>query len=71
MEDMPYDRAQTTMRDFVMCAECRAEYENPLDHRFHAEPTACAQCRPRLSLTDARGRVVSWRITAPRAKLSA
>src|ERR1051326_8820913 len=31
IEDIPYDRAKTTMRDFVMCAPCRSEYENPLD----------------------------------------
>src|SRR5947209_954196 len=44
------------MRDFEMCDECRAEYENPLDRRFHAEPTACPVCGPRLSLTDSGGR---------------
>jgi hydrogenase maturation protein HypF len=44
------------MRDFIMCEDCRAEYENPADRRFHAEPTACAACGPRLFLTDARGR---------------
>ncbi len=43
------------MRAFEMCAACRAEYENPLDRRFHAEPVACSVCGPRLSLTDARG----------------
>jgi hydrogenase maturation protein HypF len=53
IEDIPYDREKTTMRDFEMCDECRAEYENPLDRRFHAEATACAACGPRLSLTDA------------------
>lgn len=53
IEGIPYDRAQTTMRDFEMCAACRAEYENPLDRRFHAEPTACPQCGPQLKLTDA------------------
>ncbi len=58
IEDIPYDRAQTTMRDFAMCAACRAEYENPLDRRFHAEPIACSLCGPRLSLTDAYGRAV-------------
>ncbi len=58
IEGIPYDRAQTTMRDFAMCAACRAEYENPLDRRFHAEPTACAVCGPRLSLTAAHGREV-------------
>ena len=33
-----------------MCPSCRAEYENPLDRRFHAEPNACANCGPLLSL---------------------
>ncbi len=58
IEDIPYDRALTTMRDFAMCAACRREYENPLDRRFHAEPTACPECGPRLSLTNANGREV-------------
>lgn len=31
-----------------MCPRCRAEYDNPLDRRFHAQPTACAVCGPRL-----------------------
>lgn len=55
IEDVPYDRAQTTMREFPMCQACRAEYENPTDRRFHAEPVACANCGPHLYLTDARG----------------
>ena len=50
IEDVPYDRANTTMREFEMCLSCRAEYENPLDRRFHAEPNACATCGPLLSL---------------------
>jgi hydrogenase maturation protein HypF len=43
------------MRDFEMCAACLAEYRNPLDRRFHAEPTACPRCGPRLNLLDASG----------------
>ncbi len=50
IENVPYDRAQTTMRDFEMCENCRDEYENPLDRRFHAEPTACADCGPKVFL---------------------
>ena len=38
-----------------MCAACRAEYENPADRRFHAEPNACPACGPQLTLWDARG----------------
>jgi hydrogenase maturation protein HypF len=55
IEGIPYDRRQTTMRDFEMCKACRAEYENPLDRRFHAEPTACSRCGPQLSLRDTHG----------------
>ena len=28
---------------------CRAEYEDPEDRRFHAEPIACPDCGPQLS----------------------
>jgi hydrogenase maturation protein HypF len=49
IEDLPYDRARTSMRDFPLCAACRREYRDPADRRFHAEPVACAVCGPRLS----------------------
>lgn len=52
IEGVPYDRHQTTMREFAMCAACREEYEDPLDRRFHAEPIACHDCGPRLTLFD-------------------
>jgi hydrogenase maturation protein HypF len=48
--DVPYDRAATTMADFVMCERCRAEYEDPGDRRFHAQPNACPQCGPHARL---------------------
>ncbi|OWY06873.1 carbamoyltransferase HypF [Thioclava sp. IC9] len=47
---LPYDRAQTTMAPFEMCSACRAEYENPADRRFHAQPIACPDCGPRVWL---------------------
>jgi hydrogenase maturation protein HypF len=31
------------------------EYENPADRRFHAQPTCCPRCGPRLALWDAAG----------------
>ncbi len=45
---LPYDRAQTSMAGFAMCPACRAEYEDPGDRRFHAQPIACPNCGPRL-----------------------
>ncbi len=43
---LPYDRPQTTMREWPMCAQCRDEYEDPFDRRFHAQPVACPKCGP-------------------------
>jgi hydrogenase maturation protein HypF len=53
IQDIPYDRANTTMAPFHMCTLCRAEYENPADRRFHAQPNACAACGPSLVLAQA------------------
>ena len=58
IEDIPYDRARTSMRRFEMCQACRAEYDNPVDRRFHAEPNACADCGPRIALRNASGAVL-------------
>ena len=49
VRDIPYDRANTSMAEFVQCPPCQHEYENPLDRRFHAQPNACAVCGPSLS----------------------
>jgi len=54
---LPYDRARTTMQQFIMCPLCRAEYENPSDRRFHAQPNACPACGPHLELWDPQGTV--------------
>ena len=53
IEELPYDRAQTTMRAFPLCPACEADYRDPANRRFHAEPVACAVCGPSLS----------WRVT--------
>jgi hydrogenase maturation protein HypF len=46
---LPYDRPNTSMDAFPLCAACLAEYRDPADRRFHAEPVACPVCGPRLS----------------------
>ncbi len=50
IKDLPYDRPNTSMRDFPLCPACHQEYSNPLDRRFHAQPLACSDCGPELSL---------------------
>lgn len=52
---IPYDRPQTSMAKFPMCAACRAEYDDPLNRRFHAQPNACWVCGPRVWLVGADG----------------
>jgi hydrogenase maturation protein HypF len=38
-----------------MCKDCQTEYEDPANRRFHAQPTACEKCGPRLRFLDAKG----------------
>ncbi len=55
VRDVPYDRANTTMAGFLMCADCAGEYHDPADRRFHAQPVCCAACGPRLGFTGPGG----------------
>ena len=52
----PYDRPLTTMACFPMCEQCLREYEDPADRRFHAQPNACPDCGPSLTLFHRRRR---------------
>jgi len=49
IDELPYDRARTSMREFPLCPACEAEYRDPANRRFHAEPVACPDCGPQLS----------------------
>ncbi len=53
IEDLPYDRARTSMRAFPLCPACEREYRDPADRRFHAEPVACPACGPSLAYRPA------------------
>ena len=59
IESLPYDRPNTSMKNFQMCDKCREEYENPGDRRFHAQPVACPDCGPQIELWDAEGNVIA------------
>ncbi len=64
--DIPYDRPNTTMREFVLCPACREEYENPANRRFHAQPNACPVCGPKLdgTIADTAAALVKGEIVA-------
>jgi hydrogenase maturation protein HypF len=59
IEQLPYDRARTSMTRFSMCPQCRLEYENPADRRFHAQPIACPKCGPHLELLHSTGKYIT------------
>ncbi|RMF30802.1 MAG: carbamoyltransferase HypF, partial [Candidatus Nitrosothermus koennekii] len=55
LEDLPYDRNNTSMKEFKLCKECRCEYEDISNRRFHAETIACTNCGPKVYLKDKNG----------------
>ena len=50
IENLPYDRASTSMKVFGMCSKCSMEYNDVTDRRFHAQPVACNNCGPLYTL---------------------
>ena len=51
INNLPYDRPQTTMKQFEMCPACTKEYIDPMDRRYHAQPVSCYDCGPELKFT--------------------
>ena len=47
---LPYDRPNTTMKAWPLDAYCDAEYHDPANRRFHAQPVACPDCGPHHQL---------------------
>jgi len=50
VNDLPYDRKNTSMQFFKMCEKCEQEYNNPEDKRYHAQPIGCWDCGPQMQL---------------------
>jgi hydrogenase maturation protein HypF len=55
IERLPYDRENTTMREFPLCGFCQSEYADPSNRRFHAQTVACPPCGPKAYLTNNQG----------------
>lgn len=71
IQALPYDRPNTSMNVFQMCDRCRAEYENPLDRRFHAQPIACPDCGSYLEWWDHGGKSLVSHEAAVQAAIQA
>lgn len=61
IDKLPYDRENTTMREFRTCDFCEKEYGDPTNRRFHAQTIACPKCGPKAWLTDKQGNLVEIR----------
>ncbi|HWS17467.1 MAG TPA: acylphosphatase, partial [Candidatus Elarobacter sp.] len=49
---LPYDRPNTTMKQWPLDVYCATEYHDPANRRFHAQPVACASCGPGYYLRE-------------------
>jgi hydrogenase maturation protein HypF len=58
IKQLPYDRENTTMREFPICGYCQREYADPLNRRFHAQTVACPTCGPKAYLTTRDGTLI-------------
>jgi hydrogenase maturation protein HypF len=52
IEKLPYDRPNTTMKNFKMCAVCQEEYNNPLERRHFSQTNSCPECAVHLQLFE-------------------
>lgn len=59
IDKLPYDRENTTMRNFPLCNFCQKEYTDPLNRRFHAQTVACPECGPKAYLTTSKGKLIA------------
>ena len=58
MGSLPYDRGNTSMSAFAMCADCSKEYHSAADRRFHHQTICCQRCGPAYSLYDRQGNAI-------------
>ncbi|MEM1001073.1 MAG: carbamoyltransferase HypF [Bacteroidota bacterium] len=56
--NFPFERANTSLKQFQMCGSCQEEYENPADRRFHSQTNSCSDCGILLEIVDNKGNIV-------------
>ena len=55
LESLPYDRANTSMKDFPMCPDCEKEFSDPDNRRLHHQTICCPVCGPAYRLVNING----------------
>ena len=59
MHKVPYDRYNTSMNNFGLCAYCESEYNDIDNRRYHAQPVCCEYCGPKLLAYSANGELLN------------
>ncbi len=54
----PFERSNTTLKNFEMCLACKEEYEDPANRRFHSQTNTCPECGIDLVLEQVDGGIV-------------
>ncbi|MEL7120882.1 MAG: carbamoyltransferase HypF [Bacteroidota bacterium] len=44
IDNLPYDRHNTTMHTFTQCPTCQSEYDEPTDRRYFSQTNSCMDC---------------------------
>lgn len=64
IKTVPYDRFNTSMKEFELCFNCKDEYENPSNRRYHAQPLSCENCGPLIHLYNKNNELLSSNLEA-------
>ncbi len=54
MKSVPYDRENSTMAPFIMCPDCKADYDEPGSRRRFDQNIGCSECGPKLRYYENR-----------------
>lgn len=55
IENVPYDRERTSMKEFPLCVCCHDEYTDPRDRRYHGQTISCDRNGPEMKLYGPEG----------------
>ncbi len=69
LHSLPYDRSNTAMAAFKVCPECKKEYLDPNDRRFHHQTICCPACGPHYFLLNENGAPVDGEPISTFAKM--
>jgi len=50
INNLPYERHNSSMQQFTMCEKCNREYNNVEDRRFFSQTNSCADCGVEISM---------------------